>query len=133
MKALKKKSRFSKPKKSQIQKMETQLDNIWRHQVKERDEYKCKGLRNGEFPCNSPLVEAHHIQRRAHKNTRWKIDNGISLCPICHNHGNKVEMDAMIKKVIGQEKWNELETLSRVIITEDSMGFMKKELEVLQE
>lgn len=33
-------------------------------------------------------LDAHHIQSKVFKNTRFKIENGICLCPKCHKFGN---------------------------------------------
>lgn len=33
-------------------------------------------------------LDAHHIQSKMFKNTRFKLENGICLCPTCHKFGN---------------------------------------------
>lgn len=39
--------------------------------------------------CDSTTkLNAHHIQSKTIKGTRFKLENGICLCPKCHKFGN---------------------------------------------
>lgn len=52
----------------------------WRRKVFERDDYTCQicAIRGGD-------LEAHHKKRWAeYPKLRYKINNGITLCVICH-------------------------------------------------
>ena len=50
----------------------------WSLKVKERDDYKC-------VICNSnKLIHSHHILPREIKESRFDINNGITLCPKHH-------------------------------------------------
>ena len=65
-------------------KEQRELDDIWKHKVKERDKYCCQ-------VCNKKLIgkncHAHHIIPRQIKGMRWNIDNGITLCYYHHKIG----------------------------------------------
>jgi hypothetical protein len=54
---------------------------------------------------------------------------------VCHDHDRKVEMDKMIKKIIGEMEWDELEVMSRKTVYELSslplIEFMEQELKHL--
>lgn len=57
----------------------------WRRNVFERDEYTCnKCLKIGGN------LEAHHIKSfKDHKDLRYDVDNGITLCKKCHKEIHK--------------------------------------------
>ena len=60
-------------------------DKEWRDAVKKRDNYKCQNP-----DCLSDWYygkdkHAHHIvSKQSRPDLRHDIDNGITLCPICH-------------------------------------------------
>ena len=50
----------------------------WSLAVKKRDGWCC-------VKCGSPhMLNSHHIFKRAYLNTRYDVDNGITLCQNCH-------------------------------------------------
>lgn len=71
----------------------------WARQIKNRDNWKCK-INNKE--CNGRL-EAHHILSwREHKELRYDISNGITLCHYHHprKHSEEKRLSKYFKKLI---------------------------------
>ena len=51
----------------------------WKNQIKERDNWTCQECEATEH------LHAHHIKRKAsHPELAYDIDNGITLCVVCH-------------------------------------------------
>lgn len=61
-------------------------DHLWTEVVKIRDCKKCVICGDDKY------LNAHHLVSRKVFKYRWKIDNGISLCPLHHNFS--VELSA---------------------------------------
>jgi hypothetical protein len=62
----------------------------WRNKVFARDDYTCVdcGQRGGE-------INAHHIQEYAkHPELRISVDNGITLCCVCHKKRHRVSAES---------------------------------------
>jgi hypothetical protein len=63
----------------------------WSRAVRARAGNKCEccgrvdGLPNAKG--NPVRLNAHHIEDKANQTLRFDIDNGISLCPLCHKFG----------------------------------------------
>jgi 5-methylcytosine-specific restriction endonuclease McrA len=56
---------------------------VWREFVFQRDEYKCQCCNNKQ----SNYLNAHHILNFAeYKELQLDINNGITLCEVCHNN-----------------------------------------------
>ncbi len=61
--------------------MQTYKYRKWRRQVFERDDYTCQRCKGGK----SSYIEAHHIKSwEKYPKLRYKVFNGITLCPFCH-------------------------------------------------
>ena len=69
-----------KPKTSR-KKLETALDIAWSLKVRYSGFCTVCGPH-----IKHDVLHAHHIYGRAHKGTRWDIDNGVSLCYRHHIH-----------------------------------------------
>lgn len=68
----------------QQKKLNNKLMYQWSLAVKARDDNKC-------VVCgDTKLLNAHHIIPREIKELRFKIENGISLCPLHHQFGLKI-------------------------------------------
>ena len=64
--------------------------NEWRKQVFNRDNYTCKCCGMKRISADQPSLNAHHIYNFAdNPNLRTDINNGITLCEICHNNFHK--------------------------------------------
>lgn len=79
--------------------------NSWRKKVFQRDNYSCQmcgahGLDDGVY-----LVAHHLVEFAVDKEKRWDIDNGQTLCVVCHGvvHGyegyDEISEDEIIVKV----------------------------------
>lgn len=102
-----------------------ELDKLWSIKVKERD---CKCLKCGK----KTDLQAAHIFPRTKINTRFDINNGITLCKRCHlywAHKNPVEFTVWIEYKLGEKKFNELYKKSKKI---KAGGFSKRELEDIE-
>ena len=67
-------------------KLRKKSDNLWAKLVKLRDGNQCAICGNQKY------LNAHHLISRKVFKYRWKIENGISLCPVHHNFS--VELSA---------------------------------------
>lgn len=70
--------------------LETRLDTLWAEAVKKRDHHKCRYCGQGKPHV---ILNAHHIESRRHKSTRFDTLNGITLCSghhefFAHNRNN---------------------------------------------
>jgi len=62
----------------------TKEDKEWAYRVKERDLFKC-------VICGNPeRLNAHHIIVRENNETKFDIENGLSLCPKHHFFCRKI-------------------------------------------
>jgi len=68
-------------KRTRIKKLEKQADDLWSEAVKKRDGYKCRKTGRGNPDV---VLNAHHIESRRFKSTRWDTDNGITLAQGLH-------------------------------------------------
>jgi hypothetical protein len=66
-------------KKTKTKKYNKHKLKLWKQLVLERDNYTCQ-------ECNSKInLHAHHIQSKSsHINLCYDVDNGITLCNLCH-------------------------------------------------
>lgn len=63
-----------------------ELDDVWKRNVKERDNYICQIC--GKYLKDTPRsCHAHHILPKRMKGMRWDVNNGIVLCPNHHKLG----------------------------------------------
>jgi len=67
-------------------KLRKKCDKLWGELVKLRDNNQCVICGKEKY------LNAHHLISRKVFKHRWKIDNGISLCPLHHNFS--VELSA---------------------------------------
>lgn len=96
------------------QRLERQLDSLWRLLVLQRAENKCE-------KCGSRTdLESHHIVSRYIRATRWELRNGICLCKWnCHRlpHSLSVKDRRWYKqwelKYIGKMRMRQLELMAR--------------------
>ena len=91
------------------QRLEKACDDLCREIVKLRDKNKCR-------LCEGIGCDPHHIARRG-GNVRWFIDSIILICRDCHRtgHDDELNMNINIVRVIGAEKFEELQMMARGI------------------
>lgn len=90
----------------------------WSREVRKRDNHQCRW----GFPgCQRMGTEAHHIFSRKYQNLRQDVDNGITVCKICHNwvEENTMQTREFMPRVIGEELWEKL-----VIKMKDYYGYI---------
>ncbi len=66
-----------KRRKTERQSLKDELDKLWSKCVRYRDKNKCQ-------LCGREGNNPHHIFTRSRLNTRFDLDNGITLCCGCH-------------------------------------------------
>ena len=62
----------------------TKEDKEWAHLVKTRDGYRCVICGDNKRP------NAHHLIVRENKETKFDVDNGLTLCPKHHFFCRKI-------------------------------------------
>lgn len=115
----------NRKKKSPIKKLDEQCLKLWSQCVITRD----RTCRN----CNSDeRLSAHHIRSRTHKNTKYDIRNGLTLCWKCHSQQkfNPERFQDFVLDIIGQQKYNHLKLLSAVV-TDITIADLEDTKEVL--
>jgi len=55
----------------------------WSKAVRERDSWTC------QICGNTKYINSHHIVPKEIKEFRTELNNGVTLCPICHKFGQK--------------------------------------------
>ena len=88
---------------SKRRKEEQALDRKWSNAILKRDSYTCR-------ICGAEGTNPHHIFSRKHKNTRWDIQNGITLCYKHHRfaHEHPIAFWETIKGEINLEELHRL-------------------------
>src|SRR3990167_5758747 len=96
----------------------SKADIIWARQVRERDG-KCVVCGKNNF------LNAHHLFGRGNYNTRFNLENGVTLCAGHHTFRNDFSAHKTPKdfrdwwrEKIGEEKYKELEQLSIIRISQ---------------
>ena len=58
----------------------------WRKAVRERDNYLCMNPKcTNQFMYIDKEFVAHHLlKRKSFPEHKFNVDNGITLCPVCH-------------------------------------------------
>jgi len=77
----------------------------WRLSVTERDQYRCRMCgstgRRHTFPLALPLLSAHHIYpKRKYPDLIYCVDNGITLCGVCHDEVTRDEL-SYVERLMG--------------------------------
>jgi len=66
-------------KKTKIKILKEQLEELWKLICMKRDSYKC------QYCGSDKDLQVHHIISRKNMNTKFDVDNGITLCKKCHS------------------------------------------------
>jgi len=91
--------------------IDSQLDDVWSRIVKLSNPF-CW------FPgCHRQSTDACHVFNRRHHGTRWDLRNGLGGCREHHNweETHKTEAKPLIVAKIGEEAYNEIEHLARMV------------------
>jgi 5-methylcytosine-specific restriction endonuclease McrA len=82
-------------------------DAAWSKAVKIRDNGYCM---MGYKGCQGVAHHSHHVFTRTFKKLRHDVDNGISVCSVCHDKVGSQGKRAydFIKSRIGETWWNRL-------------------------
>ena len=112
-------------------KLEAELDILWSEKVKENARYTCEKCGATDKQLNS-----HHIFSRAHRSTRFLLENGICLCVGCHTFGNEsahLDPNSFRKwlesyRGVAPIEWLEIQSKGRAGLTVSDLQFMKYKL-----
>lgn len=83
--------------------------------------------------CQNDGEHAHHLFSRKRLSTRWKLENGITLCAIHHNwaHHNKPDFVLWLyENFMSQREYKKLKAISG-LIQHDSQDFREQEYNTL--
>jgi len=99
---------------SKIKKLKKQLEELWKKVCLKRDNYKC------QYCGSTEDLQVHHIVSRKNLNTKFDIDNGITLCKKCHtrislNPTAKMEFTIWFIKKYGIKRLENLQEKARKI------------------
>ena len=91
----------------------TKEDTEWAHTVKDRDGWACVICGNSNRP------NAHHIIPRENKFTKYKVENGISLCPNHHMFSRQISAH---NNPLAFFMWMEARRLSQLKLLKEIIG-----------
>lgn len=101
-------------KKTKIKQLKDELEELWKLICLKRDNFTC------QYCGNKKDLQVHHIISRSNMNTKFDIENGITLCKKCHtkisvNPTSRTEFMIWYIKKFGIEKLEELQKRAREI------------------
>lgn len=118
--------------KSERQKLRKKADELWSLAVKINYWNKCA------YSWESENLNSHHIESRAHNNTRWDVDNWICLTANHHTfskefsaHWTPAKFDKWIREVKWDDYINDNYKKSREVIRVTDK-FIKEQIEKLE-
>ena len=80
-------------------------------------------------------MQVAHIIPRSHFNTRWDLDNLITLCWNCHfnwAHKNPLEFAEFVKEKLGEKKYNDLKIRGQMSARGQDLEMIRLYLESLK-
>lgn len=103
-----------KKKKSKIQNLKEELEELWKFACMARDNFTC------QYCGSKEDLQVHHIVSRKHMNTKFDLENGITLCKKCHakislNNNERMLFMLWYFKKYGIEKYEKLQEKARVV------------------
>lgn len=106
----------------------TAADKWFSDYIRLRDKHTCQRCRRKFTKDQLQGLDCSHYHTRGHNMTRFHPDNAMALCYGCHSYleANPKEHGEFMLKRIGQEKFNELEVLSKTPFK----GFKKEQKEI---
>ena len=116
-----------KSRKTKSQQLINKCDKVWADTIKERAEWRCEKCGRGKFK-DAVILNAAHIVRRANKEVRWELGNGLSLCVRDHywfdNSTNRLEVIEWLEEKLGKGFLSSLLERSRI-----SLQWLVRDLE----
>jgi len=93
-------------------KLENDCFTLWSRCIIARDK-TCR------YSNSDERLSAHHIRSRTHHATRFSLDNGIALSWKVHflQKANPERFQDMVIEIIGDDKYQELKTRSKEIVS----------------
>ena len=123
----------TKERKTDKQKQEGLLDQLWRDYIRKR----AMKLVGGCQKCKTSKVsykvlDGAHFHTRGGHTTRWDIRNGAGLCWACHmfiDHHEQEKIDFEIE-ILGQEEYDSLYVLAHMTTKQSPVDLKLKEIEL---
>jgi 5-methylcytosine-specific restriction endonuclease McrA len=123
----------TKGKKTDRQKQEALLDELYREYIRKRAMQRVGGCERCHTPKKSYLeLQTAHFHSRNGHTTRWDIRNSIGSCGGCHmyldNHEEeKIELE---KHILGEEEYESLYILANLTTKQAPVDLKLKDIEL---
>lgn len=119
--------------KSDLQKLEDKADDLWSIAVRLNYNNKCA------YSWETEYLNAHHIESRTHRATRWDLDNGICLSSNHHTYSSVFSAHKTPEKFaiwLRETKWDDfvdnLHKKSRQVV-KVTPDFIKEQIQILED
>ena len=118
-------------KKTDRQKMETLLDELYREYIRHRAMKRASGCER----CHTPKIsykdlQTAHFHTRGGHTTRWDIRNAVGLCGACHMYIDSHEFEKIEfeKQILGEEEYDSLFVLAHMTTKQSPIDYKLVEL-----
>ena len=85
---------------------------LWIQECLKRDGYRCRVILPDGTRCKGRAFQVHHIIRRSYRNTRWYIDNGLSICTF-HHLEDLSNLKENVIRTIGLDEFERLRVVAQ--------------------
>jgi len=123
----------TKRKKTDRQKQEALLDELYREYIRRRAMKRAGGCER----CHTPKIsykdlQTAHFHTRGGHTTRWDILNSVGLCGGCHMYidSHKEEKIAFEKQILGEEEYRHLYVMAHMTTKQSPVDLKLKEIEL---
>lgn len=121
----------TRKKKTDRQKQEALLDELYRQYIRERAIKLVGGCqRCKQFKRIYTELQTHHFHSCRKKTVRWDPRNGAGLCGGCHRHvqSNKEDNLALEIEILGQEEYERLYVLAAMTTKQSPVDYKLTEV-----